>query len=77
MKLVGGDSGRYEHEEIVEEALVAPSERVVVDVHFAEPGELALEHRTPDRTYRLAEIRVEGDYDGSAAASTFADPDER
>ena len=73
MKLVGGDSGRYEHEEIVEEVLVTPSERVVVDVHFAEPGELALEHRTPDRTYRLAEIRVEGDYDGSAAASTFAD----
>ena len=27
MKLVGGDSGRYEHETIVEEVLLAPSER--------------------------------------------------
>ncbi len=58
MKLVGGDSGHYEHEEFVEEALLAPSERVVVDVLFAEPGELALEHRTPEKTYRLATIEV-------------------
>ena len=33
--------------------LLAPSERAVVDVLFDEPGELALEHRTPERTYRL------------------------
>ncbi len=71
MKLVGGDSGRYEHEQIVEEVLLAPSERVVVDVHFAEPGELALEHRTPDRTYRLAGIRVAEDAFEPAAAAAF------
>ncbi len=47
MKLVGADSGHYEREEFVEEALLAPSERVVIDVLFEEPGELALEHRTP------------------------------
>ena len=58
MKLVGGDSGHYEHEEFVEEVLLAPSERVVVDVLFSEPGELALEHRTPEKTYRLAAIEV-------------------
>ena len=40
MKLVGADSGHYEHEELVDEVLLAPSERVVVDVLFAEPGEL-------------------------------------
>src|SRR5215218_7662157 len=34
MKLVGGDSGRVEHEEIVEDVTLAPSERVVVDVLF-------------------------------------------
>ena len=39
MKLVGGDSGHYEHEELVEEVLLAPSERVVVDVLFDEPGD--------------------------------------
>jgi FtsP/CotA-like multicopper oxidase with cupredoxin domain len=58
MKLVGADSGHYEREEFVEEALLAPSERVVVDVLFEEPGELALEHRTPEKAYRLAAIRV-------------------
>jgi FtsP/CotA-like multicopper oxidase with cupredoxin domain len=58
MKLVGGDSGHYEHEEFVDEVLLAPSERVVVDVLFADPGQLTLQHRTPDRTYELASIDV-------------------
>src|SRR6266566_3311727 len=58
MKLVGGDSGRYEREEFVDEVLLAPSERAVVDVLVGAPGELTLEHRTPDRTYPLARITV-------------------
>src|ERR671938_852274 len=58
MKLVGADAGHYEREELVEEVLLAPSERVVVDVHFPEAGELELQHRTPERTYRLARIDV-------------------
>jgi FtsP/CotA-like multicopper oxidase with cupredoxin domain len=58
MKLVGADAGHYEREELVEEVLLAPSERVVVDVHFSEAGELELEHRTPERTYRLARVNV-------------------
>jgi FtsP/CotA-like multicopper oxidase with cupredoxin domain len=58
MKLVGADSGHYEREEHVDEVLLAPSERVVVDVLFDEPGEFALEHRTPEKTYRLAAIEV-------------------
>jgi FtsP/CotA-like multicopper oxidase with cupredoxin domain len=61
MKLVGGDSGHYEHEELVEGVLLAPSERAVVDVLFDEPGRLTLEHRTPDRTYPLAAIAVRGE----------------
>src|SRR5918993_2309628 len=40
MKLVGGDSGRYEHETFVEEVLLSPSERAVVDVLFDTPGEV-------------------------------------
>src|SRR3954467_3726701 len=58
MKLVGGDSGRVEHEQFVEEVVLAPSERVLVDVLFDAPGALALEHHTPDRVYRLAAITV-------------------
>src|SRR5512132_2095760 len=58
IKLVGGDSGRCEHEEMVEEAILAPSERVILDVLFERPGELALEHHTPEKVYRLASIAV-------------------
>jgi FtsP/CotA-like multicopper oxidase with cupredoxin domain len=60
MKLVGGDSGRVEQEELVEHVTLAPSERVVVDVLFDRPGELTLEHQTPDRVYPLAAISVGG-----------------
>src|SRR3954468_17161790 len=58
MKLVGGDSGRCEVEQFVEDVILAPSERVIVDVLFEQPGELVLEHRTPERTYKLAAISV-------------------
>src|ERR671911_2795156 len=59
LKLVGGDSGRYEREEFVDSVILAPSERAVVDLLFTEPGQLTLEHRTPDRTYALAVVDVE------------------
>jgi FtsP/CotA-like multicopper oxidase with cupredoxin domain len=58
MKLVGGDSGRVEREEFVEGAVLAPSERVVVDVLFDRVADLTLEHRTPERVYPLAAISV-------------------
>ena len=59
VKLVGGDSGRHEREVMVEDVILAPSERVIVDVLFDQPGEATLEHRTPERTYQLAAITVE------------------
>jgi FtsP/CotA-like multicopper oxidase with cupredoxin domain len=58
VKLVGADAGHYEREEHVEEVLLAPSERAVVDVLFPDAGELELQHRTPEHTYRLASITV-------------------
>jgi FtsP/CotA-like multicopper oxidase with cupredoxin domain len=72
MKLVGGDSGRVERQELVEEVLLAPSERAVVDVLVERPGELRLEHRTPRRTYPLATITVTPDgATQTAAAAEF------
>lgn len=61
LKLVGGDSGRHEVEEFVEHVTLAPSERVVVDALFDEPGEFTLEHVTPERIYRLAAVTVTQD----------------
>src|ERR687897_1286300 len=58
MKLAGGDSGRGEREQFVEEGLLAPSEGAIVDVLIDRPGELSLEHRTPDRSYQLATFSV-------------------
>jgi FtsP/CotA-like multicopper oxidase with cupredoxin domain len=58
MKLVGGDSGHVEHEQFVNDVILAPSERVVVDVLFEQGGALTLEHHTPDRVYPLAAIEV-------------------
>ena len=64
LKLVGGDSGRVEREELVESVLLAPSERAVVDVYFENAGGFTLEHRTPERRYSLARFAV-----GEEAAS--------
>jgi len=69
MKLIGGDSGRYEHQGFVEEVLLAPSERAVVDVLFDTPGEVRLEHRTPDHTYDLGSFSVAGNASGNTAGS--------
>ena len=58
MKLVGGDSGRCEREEMVEAVVLAPSERAVVEVLFDRPGQAVLENRTPQRSTPLALIAV-------------------
>src|ERR671927_10690 len=71
MKLVGADAGHYEHEEIVEEVLLAPSERVVVDALFSDAREPELEHRTPERTYRLAKIDVGAEPPARSLADEF------
>jgi FtsP/CotA-like multicopper oxidase with cupredoxin domain len=70
-KLVGGDSGRYERETFVEEVLLAPSERAILDVLFDTPGEVRLEHRTPDRVYDLGAFAVSPTEAGGRASATF------
>ena len=72
MKLVGGDSGRVEHEEFVESAIVSPSERVVVDVLFDTPGPAAIEHRTPGHTYALGTVQVADEAAEPGPANAFA-----
>ena len=43
----------------------------MVDVLVDQPGDLALEHHTPDRAYRLARFTVTEDGGGSVAAGEF------
>jgi FtsP/CotA-like multicopper oxidase with cupredoxin domain len=68
-KLVGGDSGRYERETFTGEILLAPSERAVIDVLFDTPGQVRLEHRTPDHVYDLGGFTVTDGAPGAAAGS--------
>ena len=68
-KLVGGDSGRYERETFAGEILLAPSERAVIDVLFGTPGEVRLEHRTPDHVYDLGGFTVTDGAPGAAAGA--------
>src|SRR5262249_41484068 len=74
MKLVGGDSGRVEHQEFVSGVILAPSERAVVDVLVGQPGQLELQHRTPDRAYRLATVTVTSDRLTESLAEEFQAP---
>ena len=71
MKLVGGDSGRVEREEFIDEVLLSPSERITVDVLLDQPGEVVLENRTPDKTYELGRIVVSGEAASGEAAAAF------
>src|SRR5947208_1462737 len=68
-KLVGGDSGRFERETFTGEILLAPSERAVIDVLFDAPGQVRLEHRTPDHVYDLGGFTVTDGAPGAAAGS--------
>jgi FtsP/CotA-like multicopper oxidase with cupredoxin domain len=72
LKLVGSDSGRYERETFVDEVLLAPSERAVVDVLFERPGQYTIEHHTPERTYALGNVTVGGQPAEPSYANAFA-----
>lgn len=59
MKLVGGDSGKYEKEEWVDSVTIGPSERYVVEVYFTQAGDYTIANKTPDKTYSMGTIAVE------------------
>ena len=48
---------------------MAPSERAVLDVLFDTPGQVRLEHRTPDHTYQLGGFSVAEGTAGTAAGA--------
>ena len=59
MKLIGGDSGPYENEKIVDHVLLAPGERAVIDVLFAKEGQYLLLDDTPEKSYLLGSINIQ------------------
>ncbi len=66
MKLIGGDAGRKEREEIVDSIVLSPSERAIVEVQFAEAGTYQIESVSPERTWLLGKVSVSN---GNAASN--------
>lgn len=58
LKLVGSDGGKYEKETFVDNIVISPSERAVVEVLFDKAGSYALQHNTTEKTYSLGTINV-------------------
>lgn len=78
MKLVGGDSGKYEKESFVDSVILGVSERYIVEVLFDKPGIYTLLQRTPvnyttaKRTYVLGKVNVSEPAFASETSGFFA-----
>ena len=72
MKLVGADGGKYERETWSDGVVIAPSERAIVEVLFANAGSYKLEHKTPERTYTLGTIMVSSEKVATSFDKEFA-----
>ena len=55
-KLVGADSGAFEKASFVDNIVLGPSERVIVDVFLSNAGTYEMQNKTPDRTHVLGSI---------------------
>ncbi len=72
MKLVGADGGKYEREMWSDNIILSPSERVIVEVLFANVGSYKLEHKTPERTYTLGTVVVASEKVATSFEKEFA-----
>jgi FtsP/CotA-like multicopper oxidase with cupredoxin domain len=58
MKLVGGDNGKYEKERFIDNIVISPSERALVEAYFPDSGDYKIIHKTPEKDYILGNIGV-------------------
>lgn len=56
MKKVGADLGRQKVETWVDEVVLAPAERVIVEVAFDESRRYRIQHRSSEQTYELGTV---------------------
>ena len=71
LKLVGGDSSKYEKESLVESLIIAPGEIYSIEVLFDEPGKFNILHNTPNKTYPLGSINVSIDSHSNKSLNDF------
>ncbi len=58
VKLIGGDSGKFEKEELVDSIVLAVAERYIIEVLFDKAGIFKIRHTTPDEAYTLGTVLV-------------------
>ncbi|MEI8025034.1 MAG: multicopper oxidase family protein [Pseudomonadota bacterium] len=58
LKKIASDQSRYEKEENIEEAVLAPAERLVVEAYFPKSGEFSFEHRGSSKSQTLFKVQV-------------------
>lgn len=61
MKLIGSDLGKFEQEQMVENLVIAPAERYIVEVQFKEIGQLPIENRVQAIDHRYGAFFPEVD----------------
>ncbi len=61
MKLVGSDVGRVENETLIDSTIIAPAERMIVEMQFPEKGTFEIIHKIPEKAYVMGQITVEGE----------------
>ena len=76
MKVVASDLGKYEHESWVDNVVIAPAERFVVDVRFEQAGDATLVNRVRAIDHIMARFFEEKQVIGSVrVAAARATPD--
>jgi len=58
MKLIGGDIGKFERETFIDGFILAPAQRVIIEVYFEESKDYDVIHAHPDATYVIGKISV-------------------
>lgn len=70
-KLVAADLGQYERQEFVDDVLISPAERMVVEAHFEEPGVYQVMHTMPSGEVELARVLVTDETVATSYAEEF------
>ncbi|MDP2091088.1 MAG: multicopper oxidase family protein [Candidatus Gracilibacteria bacterium] len=58
MKLVGSDIGKYEKETFIDNIVISPGERYIVDLYAPDFGTFEIQNSTPDNNYVLGKVLV-------------------
>lgn len=72
MKLVGGDSGKYEKESILNSVTLSIAERYIVEFLFEKSGTFKILHKTPEKTYVLGRVIVSEEAPASRRSVGFS-----